>query len=73
MESNFATTSLLACASFIGAAAIKYAMREPTPSSLCEHCGRDPAAPYHSGFNGYFIDENLACRGLMEITPQEKK
>lgn len=29
----------------------------------CSFCGRDLNALYHDGWNGYFVDENLTCRG----------
>lgn len=28
---------------------------------MCSTCHRDRDAPYHEGWNGWFIDENLIC------------
>ncbi len=29
----------------------------------CTRCGGDPTQAYHEGWNGRFVDENLACSG----------
>ena len=54
---------------------------QPTPTHLCEHCGRDHRSAIHDGFNGYFVDPAMACPGesitsvpsslhMMSVTPE---
>lgn len=37
----------------------------------CETCGRDRNTAIHEGFNGFYIDEKMACPTFLQYVPEE--
>lgn len=53
-------TTIVAGSHFIMNGVPRFLYRRPYVQ--CDRCGKDVNDPAHDGFNGYFADQNMACR-----------